>query len=276
MYQGFGVCIQKTIFDNMEPENKRRRISRKKNTQKTIFDNSRDETECLKLLLLLDDILNGNNNNNTTTTTTTIIIALPLLKEICEYSTGNFVKCKGEQQREECDGWIHFLHGDNFNYGGDNFNQHFNQSLSYAWNLFKYKCDDVNCNRISHILSCNDSECCKIMQLREDESPYPHLICENALRLKPTCGETYCIEHYSKHGMSCESCDNFFCFSCERLEGSHCATCGDYWCSDHREQSTFFINDEYHCDNCLASKSVDKKIDEFNPYLVLFENEYDV
>lgn len=258
----------------MEPENKRRRISRKKNTQKTIFDNSRDETECLKLLLLLDDILNGNNNNKTTTTT--IIIALPLLKEICEYSTGNFVKCKGEQQREECDGWIHFLHGDNFNYGGDNFNQHFNQSLSYAWNLFKYKCDDVNCNRISHILSCNDSECCKIMQLREDESPYPHLICENALRLKPTCGETYCIEHYSKHGMSCESCDNFFCFSCERLEGSHCATCGDYWCSDHREQSTFFINDEYHCDNCLASKSVDKKIDEFNPYLVLFENEYDV
>ena len=259
------------IIDKPPPQ-KRRKISRK-NKKKTIFDNMQDETECLKLVLLLDDILNNNNededededddisqlttriNNNNNNNHNITTIALALLKEICEYATGNYVKCKGE-----CEGWIHFLHGDNFNVKCNN--------VSYAWNLFKYECDDVNCNRISHILTCNDENCCKIIQIREDESPYPSLICENALRLNPLCREMYCVEHCDKNGMLCKACSNYYCFSCEGSYGSHCATCDGYWCNDHREESTFFIGKNYYCDKCLSSGYCEE-----NPYSILFVND---
>ena len=226
-------------------QNKRRKIRR----QKTIFTNVEDERECLQIMLALDEALNLSKIN--------MKITWSLLKEISEYSTGNLIKCKGELDHEECTGFIHFLHGDNFNKNCDN--------VSYAWNLFKYQCDDYECYRISHVLTCNDDNCDKIIQIKEDESPYPSMVCENALRLKPSCREIHCIQHFEENGISCAACSNYFCFSCEGQCGSHCATCDAYWCEDHKEEATFCVGGtKYYCDKCMSSGYC-----EDNPYAVL-------
>ena len=245
MYIDFGIIIIK-----MEPKNKRRKVSKKQ----TIFENVDDERQCLQIIWAIDEVLNNGNNNNNNNNT----IPYPLLKEIGEYSTGNLVKCKGELEHEECKGWIHFLKGDNFNINCNN--------VSYAWNLFKYECDDNQCGKVSHVMLCSDDNCDRIIQIKEDESPYPSSVCENALRLKPLCQQIYCIEHSQQNGITCGACSNFYCFSCEKECGSHCATCDEYWCQDHVEESTFFIGKDYYCDKCMSSGYCEQ-----NPYAILLE-----
>lgn len=239
-----------------QKNNKRRRLNPQQMKNKTIFHNIDDETQCLKIIYTLDEVINckkvGNNNNNKVNK-----ITWPLLKEIAQYSTGNYVKCKGELDHEECNGYIHFLQSDNFQTDLNCFN---------CWNLYKYECDDDNCSIISHVFTCNDEDCKKIIQIKDDASPYPNSICENALRLKPLCKQVYCVEHKKKNGRTCETCNNFYCFSCESAEGNKCSTCDKYWCYDHIEEATFFIGTSYYCNECMSSGYC---VEE-NPFLCLY------
>ena len=209
---------------------KRQRIQPK---NKTMFDNTDDETQCLQIICALDSTINIDIDNYK--------ITLPLLKEIAQYSTGNFIKCKGE-----CDGYIHFLKGDNFKKDLNCFN---------CLNLYKYQCDDNNCSTVSHVMTCHHKDCNKIITIKQDSSPYPKMsICENALRLNPSCSQVYCIQHTQKNGRTCQACNNFYCYSCgNQGGGKHCSTCDKYWCQDHIEEATFSIGTTYYCDKCMFS-----------------------
>ena len=219
----------------MEPMLKKNKQSQSKPVA-TMFTNVEDEMQCIKIISVLDEFINNNNNDDNNDYPYVINF---ILKEIGEYSTGNKVKCKGELNKNECDGWIHFLSGDNFGdnnkiYGYNN-DLPFAKNLSFAYGLFKYECDDGKCQRVSHILKCKDEQCNLIIQCdEEDKIPINEIfLCQNSLGLRCKCRECYCKNHWMKNGVKCESCSLFYCKSCSKNEGDYCINCQKYVCNNH-------------------------------------------
>ena len=198
--------------------------------QSKLFLNIHDEKQYLQILSTLKNITNDNNNNYPT-------IPTSILQEIGEYSTGNIIKCNGKHElnKSECSGWIHFLYGDNFNdkicTGIDYWN---------CWNLCNYQCDDSKCNKTSNVLWCNNKDCETIKIIPDGDSPYPHYVCENAQKLKPTCSSIFCEKHFAINGVKCEFCEDYYCLNqCSKEHGKHCNKCDKYWCNQHVEDCNY-------------------------------------
>ena len=209
----------------MQPQRKKNKSNKPK------FTNCDDENQYHQITIILDKELNQYKK---------LQIPIAIIEEISEYSTGNFSKCTGELDNGDCDGYIHYLHGDNFS--GNN--------IGYAWKLFKYECDNIKCRKVSHILTC--SECKDIIQIEEQSSPYPYFICENALRLNPSCRNIFCGKHCDKNGVCCEACSVYYCCDCEKQYGSHCLNCDEYWCKQHKDEC---LENSDYCDYCLSVSS---------------------
>ena len=228
-------------MDVYQPCQKKKKYSN--NITNNKFDDKVDQTQYCCIFNVLNEIFhndnnNNNNNNNNSNNNNNNNDNIPneILSEIAQYATGNYTKCQGEFGMQNCNGDIHFLHGDNFT----------NSANNNAWNLCKYECDDVNCGEVSHILQC--SECNISIQINADETPYPNFICENALRLNPLCTNMFCSDHADKNGSSCEACSVYYCVSCEKDSGTHCFNCNEYWCEQHKDDS---LDDTNYCDKCL-------------------------
>ena len=92
---------------------KKRRMN---NTISTIFNNAKDEKQCISLIEVLDSCIQ-------------ITMDRYILKEIAEYSTGTLIKC--EHDLHKSISWIHHLCGNNFD--TDNEENYSNELLLYNY-----------------------------------------------------------------------------------------------------------------------------------------------
>lgn len=227
-------------MQTLPPQVKRIKYSSTRITT-SLFQDKDDIQVYDQLVYFLDELLNNDDNLQK--------IDLFIIKEISEYATGNYIKCI----EDKCNGDIHYLYGDNC---GDNFKvygytdrqQHHCQDLTYAYCLFKYKCDDTNCTKISHLLKCNDEECGLMIQFDREEimfniSTTSIIQCYSGYYCKKKC---YCKNHWSRNGKFCDSCDSFWCQSCIKANPNYCIQCKKYICFECKKQL-----DSSLCMKCL-------------------------
>ena len=242
----------------MDPKQKKMKIGYSETIRSKLFAKSEeDDQECHKMMNALDTILNKDDNN-----TISKSVCMVILKEICEYANGKYIKCQGKIHDEECDGYIHYLCGDNFGmtsevYGNNNNNNNNNtkNNLSLAYGLFKYKCDDSNCSQITHLVKCKHKNCNDLIYKShiEDQLPESIYLCQNALWLTSGCRSSYCNNHWSNNGEKCASCHLFYCKSCINKNSKHCIICNKFVCNHHDEKLYPIIHDsgdvivEYQC-----------------------------
>ena len=193
-----------------------------------IFQNVDDEKQYLQIASILNDLINDNNNKNNKNIYPTI--PNTIINEISEYATGNIIECIGK-----CSGWIHFLYGDNFDDKSSKCIDNWN-----CWNLCKYQCDDCKCQKIFNVLWCNDKYCHSTKIIIDGISPYPHYVCENAQKLKPTCCKMFCDKHFINGGVQCEFCQVYYCTKCSKHHGKYCNKCDKYWCDDDVQDCDYF------------------------------------
>ena len=227
--------------------------------QSKLFAKSEEDyQECHKLMNALDTILNKDDNN-----TVSKSVSLVILKEICEYANGKYTKCEGKIHDEQCDGYIHYLSGDNFGITSEvyNNNNNYHHNLSAVYGLFKYKCDDPNCPQITHLVKCKHKNCNDLIYKShiEDQLPQSIYLCQNALWLTSGCRSSYCKNHWSNNGEKCASCHLFYCKSCIGKNSKHCIECNKFVCNNHDEtlhpimpakQNDFYIDYQCVCVSC--------------------------
>ena len=213
--------------------------------EKKIFKNAKDEKQYLLIVSTLNDIINHNNNKFNDDGNIYPKIPQSILQEIGQYSTGNCIKCVGELDHDECNGYIHFLFGDNF--------EQTTNSFAINCNLFNYECDDSQCNQRCNILCCSVENCDSIQQTKcYTKNALYSQICKNACIEKPTCTQSYCHKHL-KNIVQCQECSNYYCNDCQKYNGIHCIKCNDYLCNEcQQQQDCEFL----YCDQCLFSSHV--------------------
>lgn len=215
----------------------------------TIFNNDKDKQQCLNILTKL---YNATEDLNIKTTNS-------ICKEIAEYATGLMVPCPGnhysliddeykKNNLSSCPGFIHYLHGDNF--------QH---------TLFcSYECDlpSDECNKTFHIFNnCTLDGCGPVNKLVQTHIDiYPNHAC-NSL-----CGVIHCDKHWRNNGSCCEYCSKYFCSDCTSKNGFRCCSqyCSKYICSDccyieniddEDDDLDDTINDtDFYCATCKFDK----------------------
>ena len=215
---------------------------RKLNNNKisTIFSNSEDDKQCINIINILNSCINNENNNNNYPQ-----ITHHILKEISEYATGLIIKCHGEfndvmmfnnnnnnnnnnntkQELLGCQGFIHYLRGNNFNV---------NYQYKNKWFLFNYQCDDDNCRQEVNIFECSAEGCDDIEQVDDGQDIYPYHACTlvscDALIFVNSCQSFFCIKHFKDNGIFCNKCHHYYCNLCNKSEGDFCQECNKFYC----------------------------------------------
>ena len=225
------------------PATKKRRVNN--NTISTIFNNPKDEKQCIGLINILNSCIK-------------IKIDRYIIKEIAEYSTGELVKCKHDMHKSiphTVTGWIHHLHGNNFD--PDKAENYENKLL-----LHNYQCEDAKCTAEAYIFDCKT--CDKRTHVNKcqengnstskthDLQPYRSCSMDE-------CHGIYCATCCSKSGVYCVKCVCFHCNDCSKLNGGCCGYCCDYYCGDCGD----FINEPIDlCNDCKMAIHIARFGDE--------------
>ena len=222
-------------------------LSKKQRTEcvELFTNNNKDKKQCLHLMLQIQE------------TEMVIKASIPqsICQEIAEYSTGFMIECPGRwptwlknlNDTFVCDGYIHYLYGDNCI-------RNDNKCDSDKFELFDYKCDSDKCDNNFHVFECSDPFCKGISVVIENGSRdvFPNRVCSN---LK--CGNIYCSTHYQYNGQVCEYCSKYFCDNC--LDGLYCNSndCSKYFCSncmdyDIMNEDDDIMNEDWvmYCPTC--------------------------
>ena len=233
------------------PATKKRRVNN--NTISTIFNNPKDEKQCINLIDVLNSCIK-------------ITIDRFILKEIAEFSTGTLIQCKHDLHKSSPHidiSWIHHLRGNNFdienkeNYENDLF-------------LYNYQCEDPQCSHEVHVFEC------KTCDKTHDINKYKQngMAISKASDIQPfrscsikDCGGIYCPTCCSKSGCNCYDCGCYYCNDCCKLHGGNCRSCSKYCCGDCAmaiNVSRFGEEDDFveFCDDCAMAIHVSRFGDE--------------
>ena len=194
--------IESVVLDSIEPNKSKKRKKMNNEIKSSLFRCREDHDQFTTIFKLLQEseLLEQMN------------IPSDINKEIAEYSTGEWVKHKGD-----CNAMVSALWED-ISYGKSN-DFKCMECEKNCW-FIGCGCDKIiMCDSQQDSLRCN---CCKEFRCNDCENYKCHL-----------CPNVYCGWCVAMERMECYRCNRIFCGYCDNYARvGCCAMCGEYYCFD--------------------------------------------